>query len=179
MAAKLKELGVTDIKTILPLSKLKEDYGPNNMKIKLLHMYDLFLVESEIAEHTYTILGKHFITKRKRPAQIDLSKTETVLTSIEHAKRKVSFKLGPSSNTSFIEVGTVKMSVEQSVANVKATLEQLKDKYPGGWLNIKKLLLKPGKISKVIIPLYYSKSKLNLSFSWIAFKNSYYGFLLF
>lgn len=54
----LKEAGVTGIKAILPLTKLKKDYGPNNMKLKLLNTYDLFLVESEIAEHTYTILGK-------------------------------------------------------------------------------------------------------------------------
>lgn len=56
--AMLKEAGVTDVKTIMPLSKLKQDYGPHNMKLKLLNTYDLFLVESEIAEHAYTILGK-------------------------------------------------------------------------------------------------------------------------
>lgn len=55
--AKLTVAGVT-VKTILPLSKLKKDFGPNNMKMKLLNTYDLFLVESEIAEHTYQILGK-------------------------------------------------------------------------------------------------------------------------
>lgn len=54
----LKEAGVTGVKTIMPLSKLKKDYGPHNMKLKLLNTYDLFLVESEIAEHTYTVLGK-------------------------------------------------------------------------------------------------------------------------
>lgn len=54
----LKEAGITNIKLILPLTKLKKDYGPNNMKLKLLNSYDLFLVESEIAEHAYTILGK-------------------------------------------------------------------------------------------------------------------------
>jgi hypothetical protein len=55
---KLKEAGVTGIKTILPLTKLKKDFGPNNMKLKLLNTYDIFLVESEIAEHVYSILGK-------------------------------------------------------------------------------------------------------------------------
>lgn len=54
----LKDAGVTGVKTILTLTKLKKDYGPNNMKLKLLNTYDLFLVESEIAEHAYTILGK-------------------------------------------------------------------------------------------------------------------------
>lgn len=54
----LKNAGITNIKTILPISKLKKDFGQNNMKMKLLNTYDLFLVESEIAEHVYTILGK-------------------------------------------------------------------------------------------------------------------------
>lgn len=54
----LQSAGVTNVKTIIPLTKLKQDYGPNNMKIKLLNTYDVFLVESEVAEHTYTILGK-------------------------------------------------------------------------------------------------------------------------
>lgn len=55
---KLRELKITNIKTILPLTQLKKDYGPNNMKLKLMNTYDLFFVESEIAEHVYTILGK-------------------------------------------------------------------------------------------------------------------------
>lgn len=56
--AKLKAAGVEGVTAIMPLTKLKKDYGPNNMKIKLLNTYDIFLVESEIAEHVYTILGK-------------------------------------------------------------------------------------------------------------------------
>jgi hypothetical protein len=55
---KLRELGITNVKTVMPLTQLKKDYGPNNMKMKLLNTYDLFFVESEIAEHVYTILGK-------------------------------------------------------------------------------------------------------------------------
>lgn len=55
---KLTGAGITNIKTIMPLTKLKQDFGPNSMKLKLLNTYDLFLVESEIAEHVYTILGK-------------------------------------------------------------------------------------------------------------------------
>lgn len=55
---KLREAGITNIKTVMPLATLKKDFGPNNMKLKLLNTYDLFLVESEIAEHVYTILGK-------------------------------------------------------------------------------------------------------------------------
>lgn len=157
----LKEAGITNVKTILPLTKLKQDYGPNNMKIKLLNTYDLFLVESEIAEHTYTILGKHFIRKRKRPAQIDTSKKETMKMSIDNALHKVSFKVSGNSNFSIFEVGTYQMDNPKIVENIADAIEQLKEKWPGGWRNILRLYLKPMKQSKVSVPLYYSKINPN------------------
>lgn len=153
----LTEVGVTDVKTILPLTKLKQDFGPNNMKLKLLHTYDLFLVESEIAEHVYSLLGKHFIKKRKRPLQVDTTAKETIKFTVENAKRKVAFKLSAGSNLTCIDVGTHKMENSKIVANIISALEQLKTQYPGGWVNIKKLYLKPLKASKINIPLYYSK----------------------
>lgn len=165
----------------MPLATLKKDFGPNNMKLKLLNTYDLFLVESEIAEHVYTILGKvrklktfswiilpnfifqfqHFIKKRKRPLQIDTSKTETMKISIEHGTRKVSFKVSSNSNFSIFEVGTLKMENSQIVDNIVSAIEQLKEKWPGGWKNVLRLYLKPMKQSKVSIPIYYSKVNPN------------------
>lgn len=157
----LKEVGITNVKTILTLTKLKQDYGPNNMKIKLLNTYDIFLVESEIAEHAYTILGKHFIKKRKRPAQIDTSKKETMKISVDNALNKVSFKISSNSNFSIFEVGTYQMENPKIVENIADAIEQLKEKWPGGWKNIMRLYLKPMKQSKVSIPLYYSKINPN------------------
>lgn len=157
----LKEAGVTNKMTILPLMKLKQDYGPNNMKLKLLNTYDIFLVESEIAEHTYTILGKHFIKKRKRPLQIDTSKKETIKYSIENSYKKVSFGVNPKSNISIFEVGTHSMDDAKFTANIASAIDQLKEKWPGGWKNILRLYLKPMKQSKVSIPIYYSKINPN------------------
>jgi ribosome biogenesis protein UTP30 len=178
---KLRAAGITNIKTVMPLSTLKKDFGPNNMKLKLLNTYDLFLVESEIAEHVYTILGKvndrnlkllsvfyltlcifqHFIKKRKRPLQIDTTKMETMAISIEHGTRKVSFKVSSSSNFSLFEVGTLKMETSKIVDNIASAIEQLKEKWPGGWKNVLRLYLKPMKQSKVSIPIYYSKINPN------------------
>lgn len=177
---KLREAGITNIKTVMPLATLKKDFGPNNMKLKLLNTYDLFLVESEIAEHVYTILGKvkihrkfleilkliflsfqHFIKKRKRPLQIDTSKTDTMKISIEHGTRKVSFKVSSNSNFSIFEVGTLKMENSKIVDNIASAIEQLKEKWPGGWKNVLRLYLKPMKQSKVSIPIYYSKVNPN------------------
>lgn len=158
---KLKEAGVDNIKTIIPISKLKQDYKSSNLKMKLCNTYDAFLVESEIAEHVYTILGKHFITKRKRPMQIDMKKEKTFKISIENATKKVSFKLSSSSNLSCFEVGTMKMENVNIADNIMSAIDQLKEKWPGSWKNISRLYLKPMKPSKVTIPIYYSNINPN------------------
>lgn len=157
----MKELGVSGVKAIIPLAKLKQDYGPHNMKLKLLNTYDVFLVEQEIAEHAYSVLGKHFIQKRKRPLQIDTSKKETLKDTIESATRKVAFKVSSGSNFSIFEVGTHKMENSKIVDNILSALEQLKVKWPGGWKNILRLYLKPMRPSKTSIPVYYSKISPN------------------
>lgn len=160
----LKENNVVGIKTILPLTKLKQDFGPHAMKQKLLNTYDLFLVEPEIAEHTYTILGKFFILKKKRPIQIDFSKTKILKEMVEKAKLKSTFKVNSISNLFTIEVGAHRMDNEKIVANIKTTLEQLKEKFPGGWLNIKRIYFYTLTPSKVRLPLYYSTGKFSTRF---------------
>lgn len=157
----LNKHGVTNVKNVITLSELKKSYAPNNMKLKLLNSHDIFLVEPEIAEHTYSFLGKHFITKRKRPLQIDTKNTEKMKFSIDNAIMKVSFKLNSQSNFSVIEVGAHKMESKNIIENVQSTLEQLKEKWPGGWKNILRLYLKPMMPSKVSIPIYYSKHDPN------------------
>lgn len=89
---KLRELNITNVKTILPLTKLKHDYGANNMKIKLLNTYDLFFVESEIAEHVYTILGK---VKLVKFLKISLIEVLFVLSSTSSRNANAHFKLTP------------------------------------------------------------------------------------
>lgn len=104
---------------------------------------------------------QHFIKKRKRPLQIDTSKTETMKISIEHGTRKVSFKINSNSNFSIFEVGTLQMENSKIVDNIVSAIEQLKEKWPGGWKNVLRLYLKPMKQSKVSIPIYYSKVNPN------------------
>lgn len=81
--------------------------------------------------------------------------------SIEHGTRKVSFKVSSNSNFSIFEVGTLKMENSKIVDNIASAIEQLKEKWPGGWKNVLRLYLKPMKQSKVSIPIYYSKVNPN------------------
>lgn len=81
--------------------------------------------------------------------------------SVENAIKKVPFKLNSNSNFSVFEVGTMKMENSKIVANIASAIDQLKEQWPGGWLNIMRLYLKPMRQSKVSIPLYYSKINPN------------------
>jgi hypothetical protein len=148
-------------KKIMTVSQLKQDYNTHNLRSKLCNLYDIFLVESEISEHVYSILGKNFIVKRKRPLQISTNKTDVLKITIEKAIKKISFKLNSNSNMSCIDIGTIKMDNVKIADNVMTTIEQLKEKWPGGWKNINRLFLKPMRQSKVSIPIFYSNINPN------------------
>lgn len=81
--------------------------------------------------------------------------------SIDNAQRKVSFKVSSNSNFSIFEIGTHKMDNGKITDNISSAIDQLKEKWPGGWVNIMRLYLKPMRPSKVSIPLYYSKVSPN------------------
>jgi ribosome biogenesis protein UTP30 len=158
---KLAEANITGVKTIMPLTQLKNDYKNFSMKIKLCNTYDLFFVEQEIADHVNTILGKEFLKKRKRPHMFDSQKPDIMKIKFDAAQRKIAFKLSESSSVTVFEVGTMKMDNSKIADNVMAGLEQLKEKWPGGWRNISRLFLKPMKPSKVSIPIFYTKINPN------------------
>lgn len=81
--------------------------------------------------------------------------------SIDNAQRKVAFKVSSNSNFSIFEIGTHKMEIGKITDNISSAIDQLKEKWPGGWVNIMRLYLKPMRPSKVSIPLYYSKVSPN------------------
>lgn len=81
--------------------------------------------------------------------------------SIDNAQRKVAFKVSSNSNFSIFEIGTHKMDNGKITDNISSAIDQLKEKWPGGWVNIMRLYLKPMRPSKVSIPLYYSKVSPN------------------
>lgn len=158
---KLQAAGIDYITNVMTLGQLKRDYSAHNLKLKLCHTYDVFLVESKIAEHVYSILGKHFIQKRKRPFQVDTKDEKIMKIAVENALKKISFKISPKSLISSFEIGCAKMDNSQIADNIMGTVEQLEEKWPGGWKNISRIYLRPMQPSKVSIPIYASSINPN------------------
>jgi ribosome biogenesis protein UTP30 len=153
---KLEAAGIDYITNVMTLTQLKRDYSPHSLKLKLCHTYDVFLVESKIAEHVYAILGKHFIQKRKRPFQVDMTNEKNMKISIENSLKKTTFKVSSKSLLASFEIGCAKMDNGQIADNIMSTVDQLEKKWPGGWKNISRIYLRPMQSSKVSIPIYAS-----------------------
>lgn len=153
---KLQSAEITNVTQVMTLGQLKRDYNTHNLKLKLCHTYDVFLVESRIAEHVYSILGKHFIKKRKRPFQIDTKSDKIMKISIDNTLKKSVMKISPKSLISSFEIGISKMDDKKMVENVMSAVEQLQEKWPGGWKNVARIYLRPMQPSKVSIPIYAS-----------------------
>lgn len=152
---KLESAGIDYITNVMTVGQLKRDYNTHNLKLKLCNTYDVFLVESKIAEHVYSILGKSFIQKRKRPFQVDM-KNENMKNTIENSLKKSNFKISPKSLISSFDIGCAKMDNGQIADNIMSTIDQLEEKWPGGWKNISRIYLRPMQPSKVSIPIYAS-----------------------
>lgn len=148
--------GITNISHYMTLTQLKRDYNTHNLKQKLCHTYDIFLVESKISDHVYSILGKQFIKKRKRPFQIDTKNDKTMKISIDNALKKSVMKISPKSLISSFEIGVSKMENDKLAENIIDAAEQLAEKWPGGWRNVSRIYLRPMQPSKVSIPIYAS-----------------------
>lgn len=152
----LEAAGIDNISYVMTLGQLKRDYSTHNLKQKLCNTYDVFLVESKIAEHVFSVLGKPFIKKRKRPFQIDTKNDKTMKISIENAFKKTVMKITPKSMISSFEVGISKMDDDKIVENILVAIEQLEKLWPGGNNNVSRIYMRPMQPSKVSIPIYAS-----------------------
>lgn len=158
-----REKKINFINKVLPLAELKQNYGSFEMKRKLEQTYDVFLSDSIISSYVFGLVGKAFIDKRKTAIPVKLKNVDADKWKVQLQKAlfKTVYKQVNKGPTIAIPVATHKLTVEQFVANVEAVLNQLKTEYPGGWLNIRNIYLKPMDNSKISLPLYVSKISPN------------------
>jgi ribosome biogenesis protein UTP30 len=155
---KLNKAGINFVKTIIPFTKLKKEYSTFELQKKFANSYDLFLLDGRISGHiTGGVLRKAF-HRRNKLITVTLSDAK-LKQSIEAALFKTRYHQPLIPQLISIEVGTIKMSAQNVAENISTVLEQLKEEYPGGWMNIKSIHMKAAAQSSVVHPLYISTSK--------------------
>lgn len=159
---KLRDLGVNFVTQIIPFQQLKQDYRQYEMKTKLVHRFDRFLVDSRMCNHAFAFLGNAFIKRCKNPTPVVLEKDEQIVENLEKALRRITYRQTNTGSISEIQFATHKMALDKAVENAAALIDGLKTQYPGGWLNIRTIHLKPMTDINLTFPLYVSTVDPNL-----------------
>jgi ribosome biogenesis protein UTP30 len=155
----LKKLEIDFITRVIPFNQLKKDYKPFEMKAKLAKQFDRFLVDGRISGNVFHFLGSQFTKRKKNPVSVKLQNEENIKLNLKKVLSKVQYKQVNSGPTVEIPFGIYKMDEALLVDNVMDLIEKLKTILPGGWLNIKKLMIKPMTPCKIVLPIYVSKGK--------------------
>ncbi|XP_035784174.1 ribosomal L1 domain-containing protein CG13096-like [Anopheles albimanus] len=159
---KLREVGVTSVTQIIPFQQLKQDYRQYEMRRKLVHRFERFLVDARIGGHVFSALGAHFTRRNKNPTSVVLEDDDKLAENIEKALRKVTYGRSNTGLTTEIKFAATWMPVEKAVENGMALLEGLKTEFPGGWLNVASIHMTTASTSKQSLPLYMSMINPNL-----------------
>lgn len=159
---KLRELDIDFITQVIPFRQLKQDYREYEMKLKLVHRFDRFLVDARINGHVYNFLGNNFIRRCKNPTPVILDKDEKIVKSLNKTLGRVTYKQTNTGRITEIQFATHKMPLEKAVENAESLLQTMKTQYPGGWRNIRTVYLKPMTDIQLTFPLYVSKEDPNL-----------------
>ncbi|XP_062552351.1 ribosomal L1 domain-containing protein CG13096 [Armigeres subalbatus] len=158
---KLRQLGVDYITQVIPFRQLKQDYREYEMKLKLVHRFDRFLVDARINGHVFNFLGNNFIRRCKNPTPVILEKDEKIVKSLNKALGRVTYKQTNTGRITEIQFATHKMPLDKAVENAESLLQAMKTQYPGGWQNMRTIYLKPMTDIQLTFPLYVNKADPN------------------
>ncbi|XP_057330230.1 ribosomal L1 domain-containing protein 1-like [Microplitis mediator] len=155
---KLNEKGVTRIKEIIPMAKVKAEYRQFETKRKLSRLFDFFLIDGKIAGHMTHLLGTTFTRAGKPPTPVKLWR-DNLKQEFDFALRKTCMDIHGHGGTHSVRVGTISMPQKKIVDNILAACEALEKLYPGGFNNIRSIGIKTRK--SLAIPIYYTMKDKN------------------
>lgn len=154
----LEEAGVTRITEVMPLRQLKAEYNMFEAKRKLCDAYDVFLSDVRVTRLLPTLLGKHFIVKKKQPVSVNMEAADLVK-ELDDALGAAYLHLHNSGACSTVQVGRCGQSEADLENNVLSAVAALRTKFPGGLQNIRSLHLKLDKSPAV--PIFASDVPAN------------------
>ncbi|XP_066432314.1 ribosomal L1 domain-containing protein 1 isoform X5 [Eleutherodactylus coqui] len=149
----LSKHGLKQITEVIPLKKMKKEYKPFEAKRRLLSSFDLFLADERIRRLLPSLIGKHFYKAKREPLSVKLKGKNLAAV----LKRNIQGTLLHITNKGCcydIRVGHTGMEVGDTAENVLAVAQNIAEKLPQKWKNVKVLHLKTQ--SSVALPIYTS-----------------------
>lgn len=155
---KLDAAGITNIKTIMPMSQLVKDYKQHEMVRKLSNTYDCFLADVRIAPHLAKMLGKTFTRLKKSPIPVRMNHKQ-LKEHLNQAQAKVQYQQTNSGDSIAVYVAKHCMEESKVVDNIHRALQNMRTEFHGGWPNLKRAYLRPAmNLAKSSILVYTNPS---------------------
>ncbi|CAG0897795.1 unnamed protein product [Darwinula stevensoni] len=148
------------ISKIIPYHQLRVEYGHVRLKEALCSQFDVFLADGSIAHRIPSLLGKTFFKRKKLPVSVKLErgKLEKVL---KGAIQGIQLPILSFRADSFLtQVGKLNQTNEELVENILSVIGGLRERFPGGWHNVRNLYIKSDSMN-VSIPIYISLGSRN------------------
>jgi len=154
----LADKGVTQVTQVIPLRELKVEYKQFEAKTQLCQRFDLFLADARIIRLLPQFLGKAFYKRKKLPVQVDLT-AKDLKKELTRAVSTVTLPLKHTGSCSAVSLGYTTLTTQQVTDNTITVLDKLKERFPGGWANIRSVHIKCP--STPSLPLYITLKSAN------------------
>eukprot|EP01098_Paradermamoeba_levis_P005104 TRINITY_DN2172_c0_g1_i3.p1 TRINITY_DN2172_c0_g1~~TRINITY_DN2172_c0_g1_i3.p1 ORF type:complete len:341 (-),score=134.07 TRINITY_DN2172_c0_g1_i3:144-1121(-) len=149
----IEEHRVKGITKVIGVDKLRKKFSTFEAKRNLLHSYDLFAADDRVLPLLPRLIGKHFFDKKKQPAPVDVAKLSDLASEIQKT-RKATFMFLNTGSCLAIKIGRTSQTVDQISKNITSRIDQIVEKIPKKWKNIKALHIKTS--NSVALPIYNS-----------------------
>ncbi|BAM39299.1 conserved hypothetical protein [Theileria orientalis strain Shintoku] len=117
-------LKMPEIKKVIGVSKLRKKFKTHEDRKALCNSFDLFLCDKSVVPSLPSLLGSHFIEKKKLPIGVAFTKNK-LKEALLRALNATYYKLSQGSCVS-VKVATTSMSTQHIVENIEDTLESVK-----------------------------------------------------
>ena len=153
----LKTKGVEGVSEVIPLRELKVEYKQYEAKTALCHRFDKFIVDDRILRLVPKFLGKPMFKRKRFPVPVKLGAGD-LKAEIARAIRTAVLPLNHHGTCSMINVGNASMKSANVADNILGVAGALAKRYPGGWKNIRSILVKGENTTAVPVHINTSAS---------------------
>ena len=141
-----------NVSKIIPLPSLRAKYSEYNQRRLLLSQYTHFIADDRILPMLTSTLGKDFITAKKQPIPICMTRKTVLPHAIQKAICHATYLFIPDGTCITIRAGYTSQTVTQLVENIISIMVHVPTKVPRQWANIKNINMKLP--SSIALPIY-------------------------
>jgi len=155
MKDKLAEFNITNIREVMTLKQVRDDFSTYEAKRALAKRIDIVIAMRSVFPLLPSILGREFYKKKKVALQIKLQNEDKWDEIFEKIIKKTILNVSLKGQTSTVMVGHSNLSKEELTQNVSKIVNWILRLFPGGWENVNNLALNAAGIPP--LPIYYSE----------------------